>query len=431
MMKDILSKKSWSDCGVPNELKEILMSKGFKKPSKIQSASLVFFTRNNTGNLIGQAKNGSGKTLAFLLPSIIISHENMKKDKAYPKPKISSPYVIIIGDSKELCYQIRNVCDVIKIPEIETDFQTRDVENDQINTDCHIMTVTSGRFSFMIRKRYLSLDRLKLLIVDECDKILNNDKFRSSISSFNKRFPADLRVGLFSATFTPETMEQVKVFNRNFAEIKFKNKEEIVLRNLTHYYVQCSRSEKLEFLDSFLGKFLSTVMSGSVIIFVNTRAFAERFAMALNEKGHKSEILLGDMDMESRKEILDEFKQGKIRILFSTNLISRGIDNRKVGLVINLDMPQVWNPDRSLPKQLDRETYFHRVGRTGRFGDYGLALNVVDDNQMMGELNKVGMAFGINLIEVTMENFVDIINKNTENYLINQKKRETLNEDNI
>ena len=423
------SKKNWIDLGVLEDFKDILFEKGFKKPSRIQSGALTFFIKKKTGDLLGQAKNGSGKTLSFLIPSVQIAYENMQMEKKNPPPERCSPFVIILGDSKELCMQIQSICNSIRLPGIETDFQAKGVE--KINPLSHITVMTFGNLDYMVRKGLISLKRLKFFVIDECDKILNNDRFLTSLQKTQKRFPSDTRYGLFSATFTKETHEQVKKLKRTFATIQFKDKEEIVLKNLTHYFLRCDRGKKLTFVNNFLNEFLSGVSSGSVVIFVNNRSFAERFAKSLNEMGHKSEILLGDMEIEDRKEIMNEFKQGKIRILLTTNLISRGIDNRKVGLVINLDMPVIYNKDRDAPKLIDQETYFHRVGRTGRFGDYGLALNVIDFPQLEEELMKLGMKYSIKMIEVTLENFNDVITKNQENFDINQQKRQAFNEDHV
>lgn len=104
---------------------------------------------------------------------------------------------------------------------------------------------------------------------------------------------------------------------------------------------------------------------------------------------------------------MKEFKAGKIKILLSTNLIARGIDNRKVNLVINLDLP--YHFGNKGKESLDQETYIHRVGRTGRFGDKGIALNIVESDRDMSEINKLHQDTGINFIEVTLENFDNVL----------------------
>ena len=427
-MKNLLSSKNWSDCGVPEELKEILISKGFKKPSRIQAASLAFFVKKEEGNLLGQAKNGSGKTLSFLLPSIIHAHQELQKTKE--EPALCSPFVVILADTKDLCMQIQEICDSLKFPGIETDFQSKDSE-DNVNEKSHITIATSSRLFYMLKKKMISLKRLKLFIIDECDKIIDNDRFGSEMQRNLKFIPDSCRFGLFSATMAPEVVKKTSIFKKTFAEITFKNKEDIVLKNLTHYFVQCQRRNKLEFMDKLLNEFLENMPSGSVIIFTNTKNFAEIFAKKLQQSGHKTEILLGDMDIEDKKDIMKEFKQGKLRILITTNILSRGIDNRKVGLVVNLDLPILYKKDRSEPVEIDEDTYFHRVGRTGRFGDYGLALNVVDSDELMSEMTKFGMKFGMKLIEISNDNVKEVIEKTMQNTDINKVKRETLNEDNI
>ncbi len=232
-------------------------------------------------------------------------------------------------------------------------------------------------------------------------------------------------IGMFSATFPTECLKIIQSLGRKFVKIIISEKD-INLKNLTHYYIKCSRINKLNFMNEFLLKYSIKFFDGSVIIFVNSKNFADLFANKLIDQGHKCEILTSDMSPQDRVNIMNEFKAGKIRILFSTNLISRGIDNRKVSLVINLDMPYHFGPQGKTG--LDLETYIHRVGRTGRFGDKGIALNIIENERDNMEIVKLNEKYGINLIEVTMDNFGTVLSQNEENANYNLKKRELLEE---
>ena len=167
-------------------------------------------------------------------------------------------------------------------------------------------------------------------------------------------------------------------------------------------------------------------------MFVNNKSFAERFAIALNKNGHKTEILLSDMSLDDRIKVLDRFKSGQIKVLVSTNLISRGIDARKVSLVVNIDLPYIFKEnttrDEDRRGNIDLETYLHRCGRTGRFGDQGVTLNLVEDQRNKDDIKKIEAEYGINMTELTIENFEAIIDKNNENSGINSKKRIQLEE---
>lgn len=132
------------------------------------------------------------------------------------------------------------------------------------------------------------------------------------------------------------------------------------------------------------------------------------------------------MSPQDRILTMNEFKAGKIKILLSTNLISRGIDNRKVGIVINLDLPYFYENSKKMG--IDMETYLHRVGRTGRYGDKGIALNIVESERDAEQILLIKEQYGINFIEVTMEDFGDVMSKNEDNITFNQKKRELLEE---
>lgn len=243
------------------------------------------------------------------------------------------------------------------------------------------------------------------MAVDEADKMVASDSNRNVVPLLFKKLKKTVKIGLFSATMPEKCIQILKTLKRKYTKIVVKNKTDLNLKNLHHYYVKCPRSQKLTFIDNLMKK----MTKGSVIIFVNSKKFADRFARMLHKRNHKTEILLGDMAIKDRLVILDKFKQGMIRILISTNLIARGIDARKVSLVINLDLPYIYNPNARRGQDFrlgfDNETYLHRTGRTARFGDKGIALNVVEDERNEKDIIALKEIYGISMSEVTLDDF--------------------------
>jgi len=216
--------------------------------------------------------------------------------------------------------------------------------------------------------------------------------------------------------------------DRKFTRITIEDKHKLSLDNLKHYFVRAKRSEKIDFMDKFLQKFLD----GSVIIFVSSKNFADKFGHSLSKKGHKADVLLSDMDNATRVEVLNDFKSGKVRVLVSTNLISRGIDARKVSLVVNVDLPYFYKAGRGggdRREGIDCETYLHRGGRTARFGDQGTVLNIIEDDKNYKDISVLEKEYGIKMTEIQVDNFEDVLKQNQANVEFNAGKRKYMDED--
>lgn len=412
-----ISDTTWETLGVKKELVENLVSKGFKTPSKIQANVFQVF-KSQPHDIIGQSQNGSGKTLSFLVPCISVVDEQVVNTH-----RSISPQVIILADTKELTYQIYKIASLIKLDWQVVDFMHQDKNNfDDVNV--HVLVTTMGSLFFMIKKKRLNLSNLKLLVIDEADKMVLSDSNKSKFPSLFKAINKEARIGLFSATLPEKCVEILDSLKREYTQIVVESKTDLNLKNLNHYWVRLSRREKLDFID----KFMKELSTGSVIIFVNSKKFADAFARKLYKRNHKTEILLGDMKIKDRIDILNKFKQGQIRILISTNLISRGIDARKVSLVINLDMPYTYKRNLKRgqdPKDsIDAETYLHRTGRTARFGDKGIALNIIEDQRGEDDIAVLEEKYGIKMTQITKDNFEEIVKLNDQVLDFNKQKRE-------
>lgn len=423
------SDKTWDVLEIPEEIRNNLIAKNFKKPSKIQSLSIGFFKKEIQRDLMAQAQNGSGKTLAFVVPSLMISLAEKEKNPADPA-FIFNPSVLILSDTKELCYQTLKVINLIKPSSVHANVCLKELNEYDSKVD--ILLTTVGSFLVYNRQKKINTKRLRLIVFDECDRLFGQDQTKNSLPIMVKKMSEtneNFRICYFSATYSDSCIEVIKSMNRKVTTISIENKKELSLENLTHYFIKSTRKEKFDFVNVFFKKFAIYYFDGSVIMFVNSKSFAEKLAKKLYEEGHKCEILTSDMSHEDRLNIMEEFRSGKIKILISTNLLSRGIDNRKVNLVINYDLPFIMTaPGTKGPRHIDTETYLHRVGRTARFGDQGLALNIIEKDSELNELMKITAEFGIKFTEITMDNFTEVIEKNKQVSEYNVKKREYLEE---
>jgi superfamily II DNA/RNA helicase len=230
----------------------------------------------------------------------------------------------------------------------------------------HIIVITPGHFENCFLKRDKDkLKNLKILVLDEADYMLTNDVTSKVCDRSFKLFQKEkmnVQILFFSATFDLKCFKFIKRYYENAHIIELK-KEELTLENVKQYYKECeTEDDKVQFIEEYL-----KISHGSsrVIIFANKRNYVVNLQKKLYERGYKVFILMGgDMARENRDETIRKFREGKIQILITTDLLSRGYDERLVRLVINFDLPTNY------------ETYLHRIGRAGRFGTQGIGINL-------------------------------------------------------
>lgn len=417
------SNANWDDIGVSGDLKLQLWQRGFKKPSRIQEMVIKLFQKDIKTDILAQSQNGSGKTLAFLVPTLMIC----KKTANAPvvANQVLSPLVVIFADTKELAIQTFKLLRLYSFDFLRPVLVLK--ETVDLDQSGNVMITTMGTFFNLLNKKMVQLEQLQLLVLDETDKLLSQDFGKAKYPLLVKRLSdkhANCKIAMFSATFPPQCLELIQSLGRKLTKI-ITQKQDIQLKNLTHYFMKCGRQGKLEFICHFFSEFSQQLLENSVIIFVNSKKFADIFSKRLGEKGHKCLVLTSDMDPDMRLLAMEDFRAGKVRVLITTNLLSRGIDNRKVSVVINLDIPFIYGSE---PKEIDAETYLHRVGRTGRFGDKGIAINVVENPEDLAQLMRMKEEFGVNLLQMTIENFGSVINTTEVNAEYNSKKRDYFEE---
>jgi translation initiation factor 4A len=341
---------SFEDLNLKETLLRGVYSYGFELPSAIQQKAILPVLDGH--DVIGQAQSGTGKTATFTIGMLQRIDENMEKTQA-----------IILTHTRELALQVKSVATAlsnfmnIKINLTIGGISIRDNINELLENP-HIVIGTPGRVLDMINKKALSTKYLKILIVDEADEMLSKI-FLNQIYDIFRFLPGNIQVGLFSATMPVDFFDLTNKFMRDPIQILVKT-EELTLEGIKQYYINVERNEfKFDTICDLYEKF-SVAQS---IIYCNSKKIVDDLDRKLNENGFSVNKIHGRMTQEERNVIMKSFRDGDSRILVSTDLLCRGIDVQQVSVVINYDIPH------------NIENYLHRIGRSGRFGRKGLALN--------------------------------------------------------
>merc|ERR1712137_529889 len=244
---------------------------------------------------------------------------------------------------------------------------------DRLRDGQHVVVGTPGRVYDMLSKRHLRIDDLLTFVCDEADEMLSRG-FKDQIYDIFKTLPPTVQVCLFSATMPPEILDMTTKFMRDAVRILVK-KDELTLEGIRQFYVAIEKEEwKLETLCDLY----ETLTITQAIIYCNTRRKVDYLANEMEKRDFTVSTMHADLDQTARNLIMREFRSGSSRVLITTDLLARGIDVQQVSLVMNYDLPR------------DLENYLHRIGRSGRFGRKGVAINFVtnEDVKALRELEE-------------------------------------------
>nr|CAH8842016.1 unnamed protein product [Trichobilharzia regenti] len=325
---------------------------GFEKPSAIQQRAILPSIEGR--NVIAQAQSGTGKTATF---SIAILQQICTTD-----PRCQA---LVLAPTRELAKQIQMVVlalgdymDITCHVCIGGTQVSADIE--QLQMGQQIVVGTPGRVLDMINRGYLRTQTIKCFVLDEADEMLSLG-FKDQIQEIFRSLDPAVQVILLSATIPNEVLEITRHFMRNPVRILLKQ-DELTLEGIRQFYVNVEQEEwKLETLCDLY----QTITITQAVIFCNSRRKVEWLTNELIERDFIVSAMHGEMEQVERDNIMAAFRSGSSRILISTDLLSRGIDVQQVSLVINFDLPT------------NLESYIHRIGRGGRFGRKGVAINFV------------------------------------------------------
>jgi len=345
---------TFDDMDLKEELLRGIYAYGFEKPSAIQQRAIMPCIEGH--DVIAQAQSGTGKTATFSI-SILQRIDT----------RSTSTQALILAPTRELAQQIQKVVlalgdymDVACHACIGGTVIRDDMR--KIQNGVSIIVGTPGRVFDMINRRVIDVSGIKMFVLDESDEMLSRG-FKDQIYDIFRHLDSSVQVVLLSATMPAEVLDVTKKFMRNPKTILVK-KEELTLEGIKQFYVNVTREEwKLDTLCDLY----ETLTITQAVIFCNTRRKVDWLTEKMHQKDFTVSAMHGEMDQKERDVIMREFRSGSSRVLITTDLLARGIDVQQVSLVINFDLPT------------NRENYIHRIGRGGRFGRKGVAINFVTD----------------------------------------------------
>lgn len=346
--------------GFSESILDALGYMGFEEATPIQEEAIPHIF--NGKDILASAQTGTGKTAAFMLPIL----DMMSRDIP------DSTTALIIVPTRELALQIDQeiqafsyTTNISSIPLYGGgDGQDWEMQKRALESGVHVVVATPGKLKSFIQNKYLDCDSIKYLILDEADRMLDIG-FYDDIIHIIEHLPKKRQNLLFSATMPNKIVKLSKEVLNDPIQIKIAiSKPNANILQASYLVYDSQKVELLRHLIKDKPKY------SSIIIFTSTKKNVSKIVSALRSEGMNAAAISSDLDQKDRESIMNEFKARKIRILVATDVISRGIDIKEISLVINFDVPR------------DAEDYVHRIGRTARAEASGVAITLINPDDM-------------------------------------------------
>jgi ATP-dependent RNA helicase len=363
--EDVDVVRDFESIGLKDELLRGIFSYGFEKPSAIQQRAIRPIISGR--DCICQAQSGTGKTATF---SISILHSI--------DTKLREIQALVLSPTRELAVQIQKVLmilgDFMKV-QVHACIGGLSIGDDikKLEYGVHIVSGTPGRVFDMIKRRSLRTRNIKMLVLDEADEMLSKG-FKEQIYDVYRYLPPTTQVVLVSATLPREVLQMTTKFMNDPIRILVK-RDELTLEGIKQFFVAV---EKEDWKFDTLCDLYDTLTITQAVIFCNTRRKVDWLTEKMRNANFTVASMHGEMPQSERDAIMASFRSAEKRVLITTDLWARGIDVSQVSLVINYDLPN------------NRELYIHRIGRSGRFGRKGVAINFVksDDIRILRDIEQ-------------------------------------------
>lgn len=342
---------TFKDLGLSEPCLKQLADLGFTEPTQIQQQAIPALLEGK--DIVGQSQTGTGKTAAFSLPALELVDSNSKDVQ-----------VLILTPTRELAQQvgqaIKDFSDNRRIYAL-TVYGGQSIERQirSLRRGVQIVVGTPGRIIDLLERKELSLDQLKLAILDEADEMLSMG-FIDDIKHILKQAPKNRQTACLSATMPREIKELIKNFLNSPITLTVKQTEAAPTRIEQHVYMVPRGWQKIKALQPIL----EIEEPDSAIIFVRTKRTASELTSKLQEAGHSVDEYHGNLSQMQRERLVQRFRDGKVKMVVATDIAARGLDVQDLSHVINYDLPD------------NTETYIHRIGRTGRAGKTGTAIAI-------------------------------------------------------
>ncbi len=348
----------FKDLPLNPEIQQALDEMGFAEPTPIQAAALPFLLEGR--DVIGQAQTGTGKTGAFAIPAL----QNVDIDDR-------SVQVLTICPTRELAIQVAK--EFSKISKFQRGIREAVVyggdsitkQMDALRGRPQIVIGTPGRLIDHIKRKTLDLSKVKTIILDEADEMLNMG-FKEDIEMILSQMPDERQTVFFSATMPKPIMELTKKYQTNPEIVRIASKE-LTNATIEQTYYPVKAHQKIELMRLLIEKH----QLKSMLVFCNTKLRCDEVNNALQQLGYTADTIHGDLSQAQRNQVMGRFRSGKVGVLVATDVAARGLDVSDVEAVFNYDTP------------LDPEYYVHRIGRTGRAGKSGLSFTFVVGKDML------------------------------------------------
>jgi translation initiation factor 4A len=343
--------ESFDELNLKKDLLRGIYGYGFEKPSNIQQKAILPIIKGR--DTIAQAQSGTGKTATFAIGCLELIDTNVNEVQA-----------LVLAPTRELAQQIAMVFQMLgefQKVKVHAFIGGTSLKADMkhLSEGVHVVVGTPGRVLDMMNKKILKSSYMKIFVLDEADEMLSRG-FLDSIKQVISFIPENCQIALFSATMPQEIIAITSNFMNNPAKILVK-REELTLEGIRQYYIPMKKEWKIEILLN-LYKMMEITQA---IIYCNSKKTVDFVTEELTKKGFIVSSMHSELPQQERDKVMREFRQGASRVLVTTDLLARGIDVYQVSLVINYDIPR------------QKETYIHRIGRSGRFGRKGTAINFV------------------------------------------------------
>lgn len=363
---DVLNTKGndFEDYFLKRELLMGIFEKGYEKPSPIQEESIPVALLGK--NILARAKNGTGKTAAFVIPMLEKCNTQMKR----------AIQGLILVPTRELALQTSAVVKELgKHMNIQCMVSTggTSLREDimRLYNPVHVLVATPGRVLDLANKGVADLTGCHMIVMDEADKLLSPE-FQPIVEDLIQFLPSERQILLYSATFPISVKDFKEKYVPDAHEINLM--EELTLKGVSQFYAFVEERQKLHCLNTLFCK----LQINQAIIFCNSVTRVELLAKKITELGYSCFYIHARMMQSNRNRVFHDFRNQACRCLVSSDLFTRGIDIQTVNVVINFDFPK------------NSETYLHRIGRSGRFGHLGLAVNLItiDDSDNLYRIER-------------------------------------------
>ncbi len=347
----------FSSLGISPQILKSLKENSFIKPTPIQSKVIPLVLEHK--DIMAKAQTGSGKSASFVLPILEMLYQNPREGK----PKIRA---LILTPTRELTLQVADAFSTfgkfLPTSPVVVSVIGGESIGDQlydIQQGCDIVVATSGRLLDIFSKKQMNLSMLEFFVLDEADKMLDLG-FAKELDLILEEIPPKRQNLLFSATYPPKILDIASRITLNPVKVEIED-EDVSVESINQRVIEVNREKRSPLLRHLLDSYKWDL----VLVFMANKRATDNIAAKFRKHGYKAESFHGDLVQEDRSYTLREFKNRKIRILFATDLATRGLDIDNISCVVNFDLPR--SPIE----------YIHRIGRTGRAGKDGIAISFI------------------------------------------------------